>query len=195
MEFYDGFNISTPASGDTYSSAERTFRLNSLYQPDPTNSVRPLGFSTLAGIYARYRVDKVRIQIKAHSAGDEAWIVAAIVGPSSTVSTNAVSTTVAGANPLMAQMMIEKAANGTPQSYVTIEKEFSIAQLVGLTNKEYEAQWDRYTGTDTTNPTAGFIPYLLINAANRGLTASINVAFAVRLVFDCTWFERDVLLA
>lgn len=192
MEYAEVIQMTTGTTADTFTAAEISVRLNSLYQPRAT-ATQPLGFSTLAGIYARYRVDRVRIYIRFHFATAAMWALAAVVPPSSTYSTNAITINQALRNPFIATVPLAPDSVSTKQSFVEFQKEFSCAQLVGVTKQQYEMEIDKYCGTDTTTPSAGFIPYLLINASNQGGSTAQTVKVDLKIVFDCVWFERDVL--
>lgn len=188
--------LASGLAADTTTPTELSFRLNSLYDPDPTGSDRPLGFSTLAAIYARYRVDRVRVSLRFHFASQPLWCVVAVVPPSSTFSTQSISVDECMRNPFVAVLPIAPDSVSTKQSFVTIEKQFSVAQLMGWTKAQYENQTGPTTGSDATNPTAGSIPYLLLNAAPQStLGSSQQVKVDVRIIFDVIWYERDVLLA
>jgi hypothetical protein len=193
MEFYQTGTLTSPAS-DATMGTEHSYRLNSLFAPDVSSTQKPIGFSTLALVYARWRVDRVRIQIRFLRAVADSWVCAAIVGPSQTYTTTGENPNDLGRNPMVSLSPIDITTAGNNYTRVQIEKEFSIAQLFGYTQAQYEAQLENVTGTDTTSPAAAHIPYLLVNSGNRGTSSAVTTSYEVRLIFDCTWFERDVLI-
>jgi len=193
MEFYQTRTLTTPAS-DNVCGTEFPYRLNSLYKPDVSTSQQPLGFATLAGIYARYRVDRVRLAVRFSAATNNMWAVVAVVGPSQTYTTTGENQNDLGRNPMVATNLLDSASAGNESVRAAFEKEFSIAQLFGYTQAQYQNQLEAVTGTDVTSPSSAHIPYLLVNCSNRGHTTSSTVVIEVRLIFDCVWFERDVLI-
>jgi len=193
MEFYQVSTLTSPAS-DATMGTERSYRLNSLYAPDVASAQKPLGFASLAGIYSRWRVDRVRIHVRFLRAVVDSWVTVAIVGPSQTYTTTGENPNDLGRNPMVALMPIDINTAGNDYTRVEFQKEFSIAQLFGYTQAQYEAQLENVTGTDSTSPAAAHIPYMLVNSGNRGSSAAVTTSVEVRLVFDCTWFERDVLI-
>lgn len=192
MEYAEVVTLSSSATAETFGT-EKAIRLNSLYNPDAANAVKPLGFSTLAGIYARYRVNRIHVMVRAHSAPVQLWVVAAHVPPSSTFSTSATTVTQLVNNPYCLVSPLAPEALGTPQSFVTFEMEDNIWDLMGYTKAQFDNQMENVCGTDTTTPASGFIPYLLLNAAIASGSGAQGVRFDIKIIADVEWFERDVL--
>lgn len=193
MEYAELVTLTTSATAETFGT-EKAIRLNSLYNPDAANAVKPLGFSTLAGIYARYRVNRIHLMVRAHSADTQLWVVAARAPPSSTFSTTATTVTQLINNPYCLVAPLSPEALGTPQSYVYLSSYDNIWDLMGYTKAQFDAQLENVCGTDTTTPAAGFIPYLLLNAAIASGSGARGVRFDIKIIADVEWFERDVLL-
>jgi hypothetical protein len=156
-------------------------------------SDKPLAFAALAAIYSRYRVNRVRVDVTFSGADSPMWTALAVVGPSSTFTTASENVNDMGRNPFVYLDKVEHQTLGTPQCYRRVQHEFSIAQIMGYTQREYDAQMT-LTGTNTTSPSGGFIPYMLLNVANRGASAAASIRVEVRLIFDCTWFEPTPLI-
>lgn len=193
MEYAEVVTFNTGATADT-TTTELPIRLNSLYDPDNANAIKPVGFAALSGIYAKYRVNRVHVLLRAHYASAGMWFVVAYVPPSSTFSTNASTINSLIANPyVQVAPLSTETGSATSQAYLTYSKQWNVWDLLGYTKAQFDAQVANVSGSDTTSPAAGYIPYLLINAANQGGTTAQQLKIDIKLIFDVEWFERDVL--
>lgn len=189
MPYADQFDLSAVASATTFGT-ERSFRLNSLYDPDFTSTGhQPYGFDQIAALYMRNQVDEVQINITFSDPSQDGLYVGVFM--KNFTDTN----TLSGAT--ISQAMERPTVwvqplNGTGSQVARFSKRVKVWELLGLTKTQYDGSWTLVGSLNTTNPSIS--PYLSVAVADGAGSAS---APAVRCSIDfeyyCTFFARNMV--
>jgi hypothetical protein len=152
--------------------------LNSLFDPDRTGTGhQPMGFDQLAGIYARYRVLKVRwkVIISPSSVTYHAAVVP-LNGLLASAVTTAATFTAAAEQPRA--KLFTQAASGNAHTFNGF---ISLNALAGTTPLEYLDD-DRYEALVTATPSEIETLYIALYNPNAG---TIVINYSVELLFEC----------
>ncbi len=187
MRYGTAFTLTAGAVG-VYGT-EQVFRLNSIYDPDLTSTGhQPYGHDTMATLYNRYRVNRVRICLKISDPSADgvnfcAWVQDA---------TNAYAVT--GNTP---DTMIEKPGvmfrdiNNTGAQVVNYQQEFAIPHIMGITRQQFEADTLNYSAATGANPT--LTPYIRMAICALDGSSTPTVRVQACLMYYVSFWERVTL--
>lgn len=169
--------------------AEQTYRANSLYDPDQTGiGHQPYGFDTLATMYARYKVNGVRLDLGLSDPSADGIVCGLSVRPKNGGST------LAG---LTMDVLREKPGvflwpiNNSGRQEMKFTKYFPMDRLMGKTKSQFKAATEFVTSLCTNNPTDE--AYLSLAVCDPRGTGGLTLIVFVRLTYYCTFYDRITL--
>lgn len=168
------------------------FRLNSLYDPDYTGvGDQPKYFDQMSLIYLRYIVYKVDVtlQFAPVGAADDAE-----GGNPTLIQTYYANSSMGFSPPGFGTLEDNRGTFDYVQKYTTLNKKFSIdlADLAGLSRKDYLADMYRFGGLTTGNPTET-MPFWIGATRVNSASAYVNCPYWVKLDFHCKFSDlKDV---
>ncbi len=164
-----------------------SFNLNSLYDTALTTSSRqPQYFATLSAFYKRYRVHSVHLDLLIQNNYDSpvmfGWRIEPPGGGSTIDNTN-----VEVGLSLPYTTGVPLSGKGG-QSICRVQKNIDIAQICGLTRREFEANVEDYAALVTASPARS--PTLEFALANMINTTSDVASYTATFSFDAELFDR-----
>jgi hypothetical protein len=153
----------TAASG---SQVTQQFRLNSVFDPDYTNTGhQPVGFDQLAALYVRYRVVAVeaKVRVQDQTSGGSCLVAMA------PVENNALSTTAEGVAELRNAVSTTTQFGGPPAN---LRARWHIGELLGYSDASVLSM-TTMDAPVTSNPT--YMQYLLIMCETTGATDTVEI--------------------
>jgi hypothetical protein len=154
------------------------FRLNSIFDPDLSGvGHQPQGRDQWNLLYNRYRVDSVRVTIRALSMTSHGMMLCLLPNNS--------TTTLTDTNQLVESPLahVGVVGTGTP---TTLVKHFDLKVLNGVSKNTYESD-DRFQSLFSTNPTETLI--LHVGYWELGSLASVTASFNITLEYFVTCYD------
>lgn len=169
--------------------AESIFSLNSLFDPD-IGSIghQPYGYDQLTLLYHRYKVNKVKIDVTYYNPSVDGMVCGAML------TANNSTTTLAGQSITQATelpFVVTRTLNNTGIQRTKISQTISIAEMVGVTRQQFDANINAFTG-NTAGPAVLTQPKLRIAIANTDGTSTV-VNVDVKITYFATFWDRKVL--
>lgn len=167
------------------SSANRDFRLNSLYDPDYTSTgEQPYYFDQYSAMFARYRVYGVKVNILSSCSANTTDLFHPTliltsycdVAPSWSTALDAES-----AKRSVRKILIPG------QTSASISRYYDLRSIAGVSKLEYNSV-EVFQALTTTNPSRPI--FLSVTLANQSGTVSITWAFNLQLTFYCKFFDN-----
>ena len=161
------------------------FRLNSIFDPDYTGGGhQPLGRDQLAGLYNRYRVDKVAVSVTFHKNSESACIGHAIcANNSSTGFTNPWNAITEQSN---VSWKVDSASTAGSVSKVTLKRVFHLNKVTGVSLGKYRDD-DRYQADIASNPAEEIMLHIcncdILEASSSNTIMQVNLRYYVEF-FD-----------
>ncbi len=188
LEYVDELTLTTQSTLATF-GAEYAYRLNSLYDPYfPAGGHQPYGFDQLNTIYARYLVHKCIVEVTFSDPSSDGLVVGAFAKNLNDANT-LVNASIAAA--MERPTVWCKPVNNTGSQVVVFRKEYNLAQMFGLTQQQYEGGWPSTSALVSADPVQ--TAYFMVAAANSRGGSSQTVTARVRLIFNCSFWERNTV--
>ncbi len=166
------------------------FRLNSIYDPDQTGAGhQPYGHDTLATLYGKYLVRKVKVRIIFSNPSADGVATCLAITPSNSGPFGMAGNT--------AEAIAEKPQcrvallNNTGSQVETWDATIDLAKLEGLTAAQYFAEAGQYGAAFGANPV--LTPYISVALADIVQTGALTCQFGVELEYHVECYERNVL--
>lgn len=161
------------------------FRLNSIYDPDLTGGGhQPLGRDQLAGLYNRYRVDKVIATVIFHKNSESACVGHALC---------ANNTATGWSNPWTAVTEqsntvwgVDSASTAGSRTRTKLTKVFHLNQIAGVSKQKYKMD-DTYQADVSNNPSE-IINLHIINVDIMAATTSSTI-MEVNLIYFVEFYD------
>ncbi len=186
LEYVDELTLNTQSTLSTFGS-EYAFRLNSLFDPYfPVGGHQPYGYDQLNTIYGRYQVHKTAVEITFSDPSSDG-LVAACFAKNLNDANTLVNATIAAA--MERPTVWCKPVNNTGSQTVVFRKNYDMAESIGLSKMQYECSWPSTSALVSTDPTQ--LLYFIIAVANARGGSSQSITARVRLIFDCSFWERN----
>jgi len=169
---------------------EYVFRLNSVFAPSftATTTRQPYGYDQLSGLYDRYFVRAVDVDVTFTDPSSDGLLVAAMVQPGSG------ATTLQGQSlrfPYEAPGCVAAPINNTGTQLARFHKKFTIAQIEGLKESELTAGLANFSAETDNSPT--LVPWLRVATASYNATDSTSVCrFSIVLRYDVEFSSRVI---
>lgn len=163
---------------------EVAIRLNSLYDPEfVIGGHQPLGFDQITPIYNKYKVYKVKAQVRVLSWSAPGMCVYVNFRPS--------TSTYSLPNKMTGEIQ-EQPCNTVidaqdPRQYDT---EVFVADVQGVPRQQIWVD-EYYSGTATSNPSS--TPYMSVCAGNYGNVTGTSVSVMISLTFFARWSNQNPL--
>lgn len=186
LPYADQFNLQGTALSAVFGT-ERSFRLNSLYDPDFTSTGhQPYGFDQITPFYAKYLVHSVDVQVTFTDPGGDGLFVGAYVKAYDDTST---LTNASISQAIERPTVFCKALNDSGRQVVVYRKRINCWEALGLTKAQYDNNWQQTAASTAANP--NIVPYFSIavadaNASSPALTCKVSI----EMKFHCTFWER-----
>lgn len=167
------------------------FRLNSMYDPDYTNTGhQPMGFDQMWPNYGRYLVHKVKVTIMSHfTANDSSTIPTLAFCPLNTSTAIAAPLSVLSEQPRAEEYLLY--AGYSP---FKISKTYNLWDIAGVSKSTYTGDWDRFGSTVATNPTEEIFLQVSLGSSSAVGTDISSAIVRVRLDFTCEWADRPPIV-
>ncbi len=163
-----------------------TWNLNSLYSPTSGGGHQPYGRDTLATLYRKYKVTRVRVEIELHPnlvVSYTSGMTGIFTPPSATYSLTGVDMAVFYEKP--GAFTLTQGA--MPRTFVY---DFPMWQLSGVTKREFDTNNEEFAAAFGSNPTR--IPTLqLVAWSNEAAADRVTCVLKITQWFEC--FERIIL--
>lgn len=176
------------ATGISLFGTEQVFRLNSLYDPDFSGGGhQPYGFDQLNGIYRKYIVSAVLIEVTMFDPATDGLIIGCIVQPSS--ATYSLTGKDKDAIQELPMSVLKRVPNtGSQKAYF---KQYCLmATLEGLNKVQYQANLAEYAALTNASPT--LTPYMRLAVTNTTGVDGQQISVTVKLTYYCKLFDRIV---
>jgi len=188
LEYVDELTLTTQSTLATF-GAEYAFRLNSLFDPYfPIGGHQPYGFDQLNTIYARYIVHNCTVEVTFSDPSTDGLVVGAFA-KNLNDSNTLVNATIAAA--MERPTVWCKPLNNTGSQQIVFRKSYNLAEMFGLTRSQFEGGWPSTSALVSADPLQ--IAYFMIATANSRGGSSQTVTARVRLIFDCSFWERNTV--
>lgn len=185
MVYGSNFSLTT-GSVDLF-GAERSFRLNSIYDPDfTTTGHQPYGHDTYATMYARYLVKRCRVQATIFDPSADG-IVTGVLFRNGDNGTNILQGN--SINAIMEQpaaIVRHVMASGSQARQLDVDVPIHLA--LGLTQQEYTGNWVQTGAIFGANPNVN--AYFTIAAADSDAATAKTIKVSLRLTFDVELHAR-----
>ncbi len=188
LEYVDELTLSTQSTLSTFGS-EIAFRLNSLFDPYfPVGGHQPYGFDQLNTIYARYQVHKCLVEVTFSDPSSDG-LVCAVFAKNLQDPNTLVNATIAAA--MERPTVWCKPLNNTGSQVTVFRKQYDLCEVMGLTKAQYDAGWPSTSALVSADPSQTV--YFMAATANSRGGSTQTVTARVRLVFDCSFWERNTV--
>lgn len=188
LEYVDELTLSTQSTLATF-GGEIAFRLNSLFDPYfPVGGHQPYGFDQLNTIYFRYQVHRCMVEVTFSDPSSDGLVVGAFAKNLNDPNT-LVNATIAAA--MERPTVWCKPLNNTGSQQIVFRKLYNLPEMLGLTKAQYENGWPSTSAAVSADPIQ--VAYFMVAAANARGGSSQTVTARVRLVFDCSFWERNTV--
>ncbi len=172
---------------------EVVYRLNSIYTPlfGASPGQQPYGYDQLSGLYDRYIVRAVTIDITFTDPSTDGLFVAAMVQPASG------SLTLQGRSIRNSQEMpgvVCGDLNNTGSQTIRFTKRFTIAEIEGLQKSDFVGSSSLYSAEIDQNPTLN--PWLRVAVASYNSTDTTSVVrYNLKLTYETELYSRVIQAA
>jgi len=185
LKYTESFTV----AGALGAMTNQVFRLNSLYDPDFTGGGhQPMGFDQLAGLYNRYRVDKVNVRCTFHK-NSEAQVTG-IALRASNATTN-ISTPFSA---LQEQQFVKwstlSASTAGSKTQVTLRGTYLPHMIAGVTPAKYKID-DTFSALATDNPSE--IIVLHVSTADVMASTAHSTIFTLEMDFYATFYDPHLV--
>ncbi len=172
---------------------ETVYRLNSIYTPlfGASPGQQPYGYDQMSGLYDRYIVRAVRVDIEFTDPSTDGLHVAAMVQPASG------ALTLQGRSIRNCREMpgvVSGDLNNTGSQTIRFTKRFTIAEIEGVTEREMVSTSSLYSAEIDQNPTLNPWLRLAVASYNSADTTSV-VRYNLRLTYETELYSRVIQAA
>ncbi len=177
------YNTVVSLSNAATAGASYKFKSNSLFDPeDPVGGHQPYGFDTVAAIYSRYTVVKVRYEIEFGPSSDRLMVGIINSSQSPTAVTSLATYSLAAESPLSKSKALSY-SGGNPAVF---NGSITMNELMGLTPAQIIAD-DVYSAAVTTDPAQ--LTYLMVYSYNPTSTNPVVTSVNVNLYMEAVMFD------
>jgi hypothetical protein len=174
LAYVDGGDLIESAAG---AGNYITYRLNSVYDPNFTGvGTTAVGFTDLSTMFGIFRVVRTRVIIRWWLVSNGVATVGFLPGPNSTYTSSLVRWE---CQPHAMSALIQGNTGGA-RCVATFDRVFDLAQLAGLTTKQYQTDMD-FAHSASTNPARGI--YGSVYFVGRS-AAALTAGFSIRLIYE-----------
>jgi hypothetical protein len=146
---------------------------------------QPYGYDQMYGLYRRYKVQNVDIDIRALALTTEpTCAVINIARPGYTDTMTGLTISQAIERPGYHTMWVQNGSGQAPR----FRKRLNMHEVLGISQLEFAADVSRYCAIGSTSPVQ--TATLFLGAA--GASTSAGVSFLVEMVYHVTWWERKI---
>lgn len=186
--FYASGLSSSGTTQNVFGSGAR-FDLNSIVAPrNSVNSHAMLGWTELNGLYRRYKVDRVKVNIKFTNAEADG-LVAAIWFQAPGALNNIVGKTLEQMGEK--QDVFLKYLNNSGSQVITFTKTLPIYRACNITKKAFDADLDDYCALMANAPAR--IPTMKVAVCNTADATGKTIAYTVEIIFQGKCYERKMM--
>lgn len=175
--------------------AELVFKLNSLYAPS-VGAIQPYGFDQMVNMgYNRYCVSKAHVKV---TIGNGTAVDTGLMWSITPWPGGGAPSTLTGKEPYKAIAggmggVIMPQYLGMQAQTLVLDSQ-SIAQIQGLTDKQFLGERDSYSAEINADPSK--IPYFRIAAFNqKGGSTGFYIDAVVEIIYDCIFYELQTVVA
>lgn len=170
-------------------TGENIYSLNSAYDPDYTGTgAQPLGFDQWCAFYARYRVDKVDVEVDFVNLSTSSALNCLVVANNANTPINTQATFFAASESPFSLTRVLPTSGGN--STCRLKRTFDIASLLGVSKQRHRSNPD-YSGTVAASPTEGVFLHLVLQ--DLVFNNNIHGQFRVKVTMHTTFFDRTQL--
>lgn len=188
MQWCELFN-QTSATVTGQCGTEKVFKINSLFNPNASDTHKPYGWSTLASLYYEYLVRRVRVELTVTTGAGGTHPTALAVEASPNI--GFISLTGLSLSDVMEKTdcdLMHINATGLPTKKTFV---IDLASLNGLAPRQYEDDLADWAGSQIADPAkTSYFRFAVVNLAD---TTAVSVSVLVRIFFECEWFNRITL--
>ncbi len=161
-------------------------QLNSIFEPLDTAAAQPYGHDQMIALYGRYKVKDVDVAIT-HGAPVALGNVLTLAAqpPEGGQTIVGADGSLIGARPNVASVFVPYLGATGPDMW---RRKYNIAELLGLTQQEYDANVEEYSAAVGTNP--GRMPTLEIGGWNFAGSGSVSTSIFLSMIFTVQFFGR-----
>ncbi len=174
LAYVDGGDLIESAAGaGTYI----TYRLNSVYDPNFTGvGTTAVGYTDLSTMFGLFRVVRARVILRWYLVSNGVATVGFLPGPNSTFTSSLIRWE---CQPNAMSALIQGNTGGA-RSVATFDRIFDLAQLAGLTAKQYQTDMD-FAHLAGANPARGI--YGTVYFVGRSASA-LTAGFSIRIIYE-----------
>ena len=178
----------TMTTGSGVYGNQQQMRLNSIFDPNVTGTGhQPYGHDEMGGLYARYRVDKVRFTLLFTTPGATNDIkCAAQITPNNSAGLTSGNIFIINETP----MGLHGKLSSSGDRGCVLSKTVDMPTLMGIKRAEYQAD-DRFSAAFGANPTS--TPVLTFATICYDGTNGITCQVDLTMEYDCWFYDRETL--
>jgi len=185
LSYTQSISIATSATANTYGTAFGV-NVNSLFLPTSTGGHQPLYFDQFAALYARYKVERTRVQIVAIPIDSTSIyeLSTLLLRPSDSGTLGGSTVDVVMEKEWMQSVKLSNQGNLGPGK---LHWDIDMAKACAVTKKQFAADVEDYAALTSASPARK--PLLEIAATNVSANAAINVRVTVCVFFTVEFFD------
>jgi len=183
----------TPAPGGSVNYGQKTYSLNSIYDPEPgALNTYPLGWSQYSALYQRYRVYAVSYRITLQNLSDDTSVLGSLFISNTT---DAIAPTNANVTTFLTQPRSRRFEIGNKsggKSMTTLTGKIYLPKYNGMTSEQYRTNENvaGYLGSLGDNPVEPISMNIRVVNTNNGVAMGSYIYATCNLIYHVELFDR-----